>query len=270
MAVVSGLREEFEREGFVVVETGLPDAVLDAARTPAGPLQPREYHWNPEGRRVFEGWKTSDAARAVAWSRPVLDAIREVRGLASDRAGPGSDPLPLQTITFDRPSNQRLHQDAVHFDTWPLRGMMMGAWVALQDCGPENGSLCYVPGTHRMQIRGWQEMGFRAHEVGEQYDDYALYEDRMEDEASRWGWKVPVRARKGQAFLWGLEMLHGGYPVKDLTLSRHSMVTHYALPGCGRLWAPMFSDPGSGLIHWKKGRWFDRQGRLHDLAEAAS
>ena len=244
------IASDFEKDGYVVVATGLPEEVLDAARSATGPLQPEGYHWSV-WPRVFEGWKTSEAVRKVVYAEPVMEVLREIGG---------GEPRPSQTINFSGPSNQRLHQDGIHFQTWPRLGRMLGAWTALEDTDERNGTLAYVPGTHRLGHLDWQVLGFEKQKVNEQYDAYRKYEDRMEGLALAYGGKRPFKAKKGETFVWGLEMLHGGWTPSEPTRTRHSMVTHYFMPGCGRPWAPMFSDARNGDFYWKSGKWFDREG----------
>jgi hypothetical protein len=256
-------REAYEREGFVVIPSGLPDEVLDAARLAAGPLQPAQYHYS-DGPRIFEAWKTSDAVRAVAFAEPVLQAIRELHG---------TEPRALQTINFRKGSNQPMHQDGIHFQTSPL-GRMVGAWCALEDMDERNGTLCYVPGSHRLGYLGWQALWFRRCKVGAQFEQYHAYEARIRTLAEigarrgDFGKPTPLVCRKGDVFLWGLELLHGGWPIADPARTRFSQVTHYFLPPVDFGWAPMFSDPGKGVYLKKSMRWFDREGNLHDLSAA--
>ena len=250
------IASDFERDGFVVLDTGLSEETLDAARLAEGPLQPDQYHWNKAGRRVFEGWKTSQAVRKVVYAPRVCEALVELYGGTC---------LPFQTINFDKPTQQRLHQDRIHFDSWGIGGGCVGVWVALEDVGPENGSLAYVPKSHLLGGLGWQELGFEMQEVGKQYEAYTRYEDEMEKRARFFGGKKPLVAKKGQAFIWGLHLLHGGWKADDPMRSRWSMVSHYAIPESGRLWAPMFSDPAQGIVKWKKTGWFTREGEVRSL-----
>lgn len=250
-------RAEFEENGFIVVESGIPEETLLLARQATGPLQPKEYHWNVAGKRIFEGWKSSDAVRECVWTPKIVDAIKEVCGLTEE-------PRPFQTINTDRPTLQALHQDGIHFQTEPGPGGIVGVWLALEDVDESNGTLAYVPGSHRMPFMAWQDMGFKKCAVGQQYEQYARYEAQMESIGCMYGGKVPFRAKMGQAFVWGLNMLHGGWKAEDPFRSRYAQVTHYYLPGAGRPYAPMFSDPDAGEFYWKSGKWFDRKGAVHE------
>ena len=248
---MNALQKMYEKDGFLIVQSGLPESDLDAARDAHGPLQPAEYHYNPQGKRVFEAWKTSQAVRDIAYAPAILAHLRELFG---------EEPRPNQTINFDRGSNQPLHQDGIHFQTWPSQGGMVGVWVALEDMDGDNGPLCYVPGSHKMGFKGWQALGFQQCKVGEQFAQYHLYEKWAEAVGKAWGGKHPFLCQKGEAFIWGLDLLHGGWPVKDPARTRHSQVTHYQFPSAKRGYAPMFSDTAGGGWHWKKMRWFDVAG----------
>ena len=68
------IKEQYEQEGYVVVDSGVDDLILDLAKGAEGPLQPKEYHWS-DGPRVFEGWKKSQAVRNVAWAPGVMAAL---------------------------------------------------------------------------------------------------------------------------------------------------------------------------------------------------
>lgn len=240
----------YDERGYVVVPTEVPEATLSEARAARGPEQPEVYRYNKAGHRWFETWRTSQAVRDIAYSKPVLDAIRAVTGCAGS-------PRPFQCILFDRPSAQPLHHDAVHFDSVP-RGQIFGAWVALERMDEENGPLCYVPGSHRPGFTGWQAMGLEAVPVGGQERAYRRYE-----EICSWsnGEREAFLCDPGTAFVWGVDLLHGGMPVTDPERTRWSLVTHYYLDSMQYAHAPMFGTPERP--YKKTGRWFDRAGQVH-------
>lgn len=256
------LEHRYNSEGYAVIATGIPDEILDEAKNAHGPLQPLEYHWNPKGKRVFEAWKTNDAVRTIAHWPYILEVIKTLTGEAA---------YPFQTINFDKGTNQRLHQDGVHFQTFP-RGKMIGVWVALEDMDEENGTLMVVPRSHHAGYFEWQGMGFEKQKVEHQYAAYAKYEDKIENFSMHLNGEETLPARelakpvvcsKGDAIIWGLELFHGGWPIKDEERTRHSQVTHYFLEGARSGWAPMFSDPTKGDIRQKSMRWFDIAGNRH-------
>lgn len=242
----------YEEQGFLVIPTGLPEETLDAAREGTGPLQPEGYHYS-DGPRIFEAWKGSQAVRDLAYATPIVSLLHDLYG---------ARPRPFQTINFRKGTNQPLHQDGIHFQTKPL-GRMAGAWVALEDMDERNGPLCYVPGSHRLGFLGWQDLGFSRSAPGEQFEQYRRYEEEIARRGAALGGPVPLVCRKGDAFVWGLDLLHGGWPIEDETRTRHSCVVHYHLDDADFGYAPMFSDPGAGEFHRKSMRWFDRSGQQH-------
>lgn len=250
------MTDEYAYNGFRIVASGVPEATLDAARKAKGPSQPEGYRYNKAGNRIFEAWKTSQAVRDIVFAPAVLAAIREEYDLESE-------PRALQTINFDRGTNQPLHQDGIHFQTQPL-GRMVGAWTALEDMDEDNGPLVYVPGSHREGFLGWQDLGFHQVPVGTQFSQYYEYEKRIKARApAALGSLWTFTCKKGDTLIWGLDLFHGGAPIKDPTRTRHSQVTHYAFADAEFGWAPMFSNPASGDYLKKSMRWFDREGRQH-------
>lgn len=248
------MRSQYAYDGFVVVPSGLPEETLDKARDVAGPLQPAQYHYS-EGPRVFEAWKSSQAVRDIVFCPKVIETIKTLYELQDE-------PRALQTINFRKGTNQPLHQDGIHFQTSPLN-RMVGAWIALEDMTEDNGPLCYVPGSHRIGFQGWQDLGFRATPVGLQFEQYRAYEAWAEAKGMRLGGKVPFLGKKGDVFIWGLNLLHGGMPIKDPKSTRYSQVSHYAFADAEFGWAPMFSGPTADRFYKKSMKWFDREGNLH-------
>lgn len=246
------MRDQFDRDGFVVVPTGVPEETLRAATLADGPLQPKEYHWNPAGRRVFEGWKSSQAVRDIAYAPALVSALHEV----------ADHPVrPFQTINFDRGSAQRAHADLIHFDSRPA-GQIVGAWVALEDIHLDSGPLFIVPGSHGAERVDFETLGLPPAEVGQQYEEYRLYEDAVERLIEARGWaRVPMLLRAGQAVVFGGGLLHGGMPIADPERTRYSVAIHYFAGRMEYAFAPMF---GTAEKPYRKSmRWFDRAGQSH-------
>lgn len=253
------LQRFYKDNGYLHIHTLATKEALDSAWQAKGPRQPAGYHYN-KGERIFEGWMTSQAVRDIAYDENILKALRILFG---------SEPRPFQTINFTYPSNQPLHQDGIHFQTRPL-GKMVGVWVALEPVSEVNGTLCYVPKSHTLGYLGWQELGFHQVPVGTQFGQYREYEKKMEALGEKMGGKGPFNADAGDAFIWGLELLHGGWKPEDVDATRKSLVIHYFLEDAKEGWAPMFSNPHTGDYFKKTMRWFCRFGARHGMGETCA
>jgi ectoine hydroxylase-related dioxygenase (phytanoyl-CoA dioxygenase family) len=55
--------------------------------------------------------------------------------------------VPIQGLLFKYPTQQAIHQDTVHFSTYP-RDLMLACWVAIEDVTIENGPLEYIEKSH--------------------------------------------------------------------------------------------------------------------------
>ena len=59
--------------------------------------------------------------------------------------------------------------------------------------------------------------------------------------------KERLLVKKGQALIWAANLLHGGEPIQDRRLSRHSQVSHYYFEGSS-FYSPLLSDPYLGRV----------------------
>src|SRR2546430_7130867 len=119
--VTPAQREQFERDGYVVIEEPVaPHAVLDhiveaLADLYGKPLHERDavvYYRN----RIQDAWKIDERVKALALAPPVLQLLDELYGRR---------PLAFQTINFRIGSQQKAHSDALHFNSEP-EGFMCG------------------------------------------------------------------------------------------------------------------------------------------------
>mmetsp|Transcript_29902 Transcript_29902/g.67860 ORF Transcript_29902/g.67860 Transcript_29902/m.67860 type:complete len:361 (+) Transcript_29902:137-1219(+) len=163
--------------------------------------------------------------------------------------------FPFQTLNFRLGTQQPIHSDVVHFDTLPTRGLMTAAWVALEDIHPDSGPLIWYPGSHKLGIWDYEELGLRgkynanskvdlAH--GQGVEAYQFYERELQATIDRLQLPSTVAVlKRGETFVWAANLLHGGSAVKDATKTRLSQVTHYWLVGAEKYWTPRFSYPGA-------------------------
>lgn len=184
------------------------------------------------GGRLMDGWRHSEAIRALASHPAVLELLHELYGRR---------PLPFQTLDFDRGTEQPLHADSIHFDSVP-HGLMCGVWIALEDVGPTQGPLRYVPGSHRSApVRPSDAIG------ADGRFDHRRYEELAQESVA--GMEVQeLHATCGDAFVWHADLLHGGAPVLDPGSSRWSQVTHYFFEG-GTYITPLLSDFATGELY---------------------
>ena len=152
LTLSSAQQEQFERDGYVVIDPGISDDVIESVKRELdgryitdGPQVLDEYDvkYRP-GRNpaIQEAWKIFKPVREIALAPKVLDSLRELYG---------REPYPAQTINFPFGSEQHAHADGMLFNSFPI-GYMCGVWVALEDVDMENGPLVYYPGSHKLPI----------------------------------------------------------------------------------------------------------------------
>lgn len=232
---------KFNDDGYVIVDFGFPDALLDELITT---LQP---YYNPEhpqgsngGTRIQDAWKFVKPAHALATNANVLSALEQ---LFERRA------RPFQTLNFPVGTQQATHSDTIHFNSVPS-GFMAGVWVALEDVDEDNGPLQYYPGSHLLPEIGMQDIGL---EPG--YHNYAQYEAHIARYVKELGVEPAFgHMPKGHALIWHANLLHGGARQNDPQRTRHSQVTHYFFDDC-RYYTPMFSKPDAPA--WRDPEWIN-------------
>ncbi len=137
-----------------------------------------------------------------------------------------ADPLYFQSLVFETGSEQGLHQDTafVVVDR-PLE--LIGVWFALEDVRPGVGELQYAPRSHRLADhcfapgRRHFDSGIDGHGAHESY--YPSIARRCDDAGLGVARFLP---RKGDVLMWSADLVHGGAPITDPTLTRRSLVAH--------------------------------------------
>ena len=163
----SSLKFKYDSQGFLVVEDVFEQTDLVQMRELIDRIvqnpdsAPDGVQISREGDTVAD--KNSDAAqhtdiRGIAFMarfdprfqsfarNPKL--LELVRGLIGPRVKVFRDQMLLKP-----PGGQAkpLHQDQSYFRVQPENDLVT-AWIALDDATPENGCMCYVPGSHRYGI----------------------------------------------------------------------------------------------------------------------
>jgi hypothetical protein len=239
-------RRDFARDGFLCIDPQVPDRLIERVMSDLGGKHHRVAPGTPGypfTHRIQDGWRFSRAVRRlVVWPR-VLQILRELYG---------REPLPFQSLNFPVGTEQKVHSDAIHFNTMPA-GWMCGVWFALEDIDENNGPLVYYPGSHKLPEYTLEDIPVEV--VPGTYQNYHYYESFVEN-LIRTHRLQPRHAtmRKGQAFIWSSNLLHGGSPRRDLNRSRHSQVTHYFFEGC-QYYTPLWST--RERVFWRDPRLVD-------------
>ena len=227
------LAGHYAGQGYVIIDTGIPDdlirGVVDGLsgtyREGAHAYDSRIQDAPHEGLRRVAAWPT------------VLDLLRVLYR---------REPIPFQTLNFERGTQQRAHSDAIHFHSMPHR-FMCGVWVALEDTDDANGPLFVHPRSHRLPIYELRDLGLPVDVAS-----YQQYEDSVEALMTIQGLpRREVHLRRGQALVWAANLHHGGSRVLDPGRTRLSQVTHYFFADC-LYYSPMGSDLVRGRIQLRR------------------
>jgi phytanoyl-CoA hydroxylase len=171
-----------------------------------------------EGARVVDVYAFYESARAVLFSEPIVHFLRTVFDDA---------PLLFQSLTFEKGSEQDMHQDTAFVVTMsPLE--FAASWIALEDIRPGSGELMYLDGSHRLPeyLFSGRYKHWNPKRDGE--EQQAEWEDLMSRNAERMGLeKKTFLPKKGDVLIWSADLAHGGSPVSDPSLTRKSLVGHY-------------------------------------------
>lgn len=240
---------DFHEKGYAIIDLNLSDDEIQSLITEIDDInnsdnvtvQESGYHYS-KGKRIFEGWKRSNLLKSLSLNPIVMEKLNLLYR---------KKVLPFQTITFNYGSNQPLHSDVIHFDSLPHR-WLAAVWVALEHMDENNGSLIYVPGSHKLPFFDFYDLKIKAPEYGKQFDSYAEYENFVRQLVESKQLKTETLVCKpGQALLWAANLIHGGDEIRDINRTRYSQVTHYYFEGCDKYFSPMFSEAWMGKFSEK-------------------
>ena len=243
------LATHFHEEGYVKIDLNLSDKFISemideiTKKISDDNLKTQEggYHYS-EHPRLFESWK---------WSQKVLDIVKHKKILKTLDLLYRREPIPFQTINFVGGSSQPLHSDSIHFSSIPER-WVAAVWTALENTDEENGTLIYVPKSHKLPLYEFSNINLDTPEYGKQFEAYAEYEEFLRQLVKVKGLEIKkFCAKPGEALIWSSNLLHGGLEIKDTKRTRYSQATHYYFKGCKHYYSPMFSDKRIGKISEK-------------------
>ncbi|MBV9440589.1 MAG: phytanoyl-CoA dioxygenase family protein [Candidatus Eremiobacteraeota bacterium] len=232
----------YRRDGFVIIED---DRILDGIDVDEiwRVLGPR-FAADGSGR-VQDAWIDLASVRAIAVHPAILATLRLLYG---------RDAVPFQTLNFLNGTEQRTHSDTIHFSSLPS-GFMCGVWVALEDVTLRQGPLHYYPGSQRLPEFDYGDLGIPAVPGRPDWSNpltlpaYQRYEAQIARIAGENGFRrAELAVKRGTYLIWSANLLHGGSPRDDRTLTRKSQVSHYFFADTVPI-TPMFSRRAEGAFH---------------------
>jgi ectoine hydroxylase-related dioxygenase (phytanoyl-CoA dioxygenase family) len=230
----------WEEQGFVVLPqlfgseqiaqmNDLVDELWKSRRTNDRDLIIDVFIGTPDERRIrFRN--APDDARKVPYKLDDVYLVSEVaRSLVLDeRLVRVIDellvgaPIAFNSLTFERGSQQEFHFDTFYMPP-SVPNKMCASWIALEDTDDTAGPLVYYPGSHKIPPYYFSDgrLNVTVDELGS-FREYIGRELERHELSS-----VSFPARAGDVFIWHAQLFHGGAPIKDMTRTRRSIVTHY-------------------------------------------
>ncbi len=215
-AVDPGACDALSEEIARMWRDGAADVLMQTpGQHPGSPITPGT---TPVQNRVVD----IHAVRQVALPVLFAEAIVHFLGLVFERP-----PLLFQSLTFERGSEQGIHQDTAYVVVHPPLELA-ASWTALEDVVPGSGELRYYEGSHRLpeylfsgEYKHWNP----PRDGTDQHNEWLRSLHTKSDQLG-----LPMRtfvAKKGDVLIWAADLAHGGAPVQDPTLTRRSIVGHY-------------------------------------------
>lgn len=154
--------------------------------------------------------------------RPVLDLGLDSRLVAILEGLFVDKPVLINSLSLDYGTQQGFHVDSL-FMTPPTPFNLAASWVALEDTHPDAGPLEYYPGSH--MITPYKFSDGTNHVINDEMPAWQAY---MDDQVKKLGLKKQAFVpKKGDVFIWSAYLLHAGGPIKNMDLTRKSIVFHY-------------------------------------------
>ena len=163
----------------------------------------------------------SRAAARLSLARPVAEFLRIVFE---------APPIPMQSLTFLRGSEQPIHIDYPYVNRQRRLPYMAASWVALEDVGQDAGPLAYFAGAHRLDVSGFFDWGDGniIKIEGSSTQNSMQFARFLTDQVSRAGIKPTIYLpKRGDVLVWHANLPHWGTPIINPALTRRSYVTHY-------------------------------------------
>jgi ectoine hydroxylase len=209
---------DWSSKGFLYLKNYFSSDQVDEVNNAVDELINQKHLPVTHDNKVMHGYKHSPIIKQMMQD----EGLKKLLSFVLDK-----EVLPFQTLNFIKGSGQRAHSDSIHMTTYPL-GYLIAAWIALEDIHPDSGPLFYYTGSHKLPYLlndDFENYSTRLKLGNKQYSDY---EDMTEEIlAQNHFTKEIFLPKKGDVLIWHANLIHGGTPVVNPSLTRKSMVVHY-------------------------------------------
>lgn len=225
---LSGMqRAGYERDGFLVLRSLFSQEETEALRARFMEIHRQALDENSAMRSHYQPKNREQADCDILQHYPRImmphrfDAISK-QYMLDQRIGKaladlfGEEPLAAQSMLYFKPPGARgqaFHQDDFYLKTAP--GHCMAAWVALDECNAENGTLFIVPGSHTQPV-----LCPHAADLTKSFtiEEVSIPEDLKPQE---------VLLNAGDVLFFNGAVIHGSTPNTTKDRFRRSFICHY-------------------------------------------
>jgi len=131
-------------------------------------------------------------------------------------------PVAIGSLNFERGSTQEFHTDTLYMPG-ETPGGMTAAWIALEDVSIQAGPLFYYPGSHNIPL-----FLFSDGRPNQRLEEFQQYRDHMYGHVAQMQLMPEVfLPKQGDVLSWHERLFHSGGAIKDMSLTRKSLVVHY-------------------------------------------
>ncbi len=141
-----------------------------------------------------------------------------------------SPPCVLQSLTFNKGSQQPIHLDYPYVQAQQHISRMAASWIPLEDVHPDSGPLAYYCGSQKPEILPFFDWGSGSITMTKDTTRQPIeFSNYLTAEMKRLA--IPPKVflpRRGDVLIWHAYLAHEGLPITDPSRTRRSYVTHYA------------------------------------------
>lgn len=210
--------KNWSANGYIIIEGLLKDQDIDAVNAEIDRLMQSGKLKFTSGNKLMFANRVSPLIQSITTNPQITSVLNFLLN---------KNVVPFQTINFIHGSEQRAHSDSIHMTTYPL-GYLIAAWIALEDITTDNGPLFYYPGSHKLPFLLNSDYNTSSSLLTLGNKKYSDYEDVLEAVMHEKHFNAKTfLAKKGDILIWHANLVHGGAPIINKSLTRKSMVIHY-------------------------------------------